>query len=264
MATLSATAGPIEERFRPPPATAVATAVAFDHSAWTGLLAKYVKTDAAGLNRVKYASFKKTDRPTLKRYLASLEAADVASLSRAEQFAFWVNLYNAVTIRVVLDAYPIKSIKDIRLGGSLKALVSGGPWQAKTTRVGGLDLSLDDIEHVILRGLFADPRVHYAVNCASIGCPNLAREAYTGADLERQLDKAARDFIASPRAIAVAGGRVTASRIFEWFQGDFGGSPAAVLEHARRYASPELKRKLEGITTIAEFDYNWVLNDAGG
>ena len=228
----------------------------------TAMLQTFVVPGRDGLNRVRYAAWRAEARDRLRAYVARLAGTDVGALDRPEQFAFWSNLYNARTIEIVLDRYPVRSIKEISLGGTLLSNFTGGPWKAKVVTVAGLELSLDDIEHVILRGLFKDPRVHYAVNCASVGCPNLGREALTGAALESQLDALARAFVNAPRGVRVAGGRVTASSIFSWFQVDFGGSAAGVLAHARRYAGPALKQQLEGITTIADYAYDWSLNDA--
>lgn len=233
-----------------------------DHAPWTALLSKYVVPGGDGLNRVNYAKFKSEGHAQLKAYVASLERADVSALDRPEQFAFWANLYNAKTIDIVLDHYPVKSIKDISLGGSLTALVTGGPWKADVVKVAGKALSLDDIEHGILRPVFKDPRVHYAVNCASIGCPNLLPKAFTGAELETQLDGAAKAYINNARGIRVLNGTVTASSIYKWFQEDFGGNSAGVLQHVRTYANEDLKAALKGITTISRFDYDWGLNDA--
>lgn len=232
-----------------------------DHSAWTSLLEAYVAEGKDGVNRVDYARFKAEGHSKLKAYVARLQQTDVASLDRPEQFAFWANLYNAKTIDIVLDKYPVKSIKGISLGGGLFALVTGGPWKAKTVQLAGQDLSLDDIEHGILRPVFKDPRVHYAVNCASVGCPNLGRAAFTGATLDAQLNAAAKAYINHPRGINADGGRVKASSIYSWFQADFGGTEGGVLAHAAQYAEPALKMKLNGITKIADFDYDWSLND---
>ena len=233
-----------------------------DHSDWSALLASYVVAGTDGLNRVDYKKFKSEDHAKLKAYIASLERVDVATLDRPEQFAFWANLYNAKTIDIVLEHYPVKSIKDISLGGSLTALVTGGPWKAKVVKVAGKDLSLDDIEHGLLRKIFKDPRVHYAVNCASIGCPNLAKTAFTGASLQSQLESGARAYVNSARGIKVSDGKVTASSIYKWFQEDFGGNVSGVLEHARTYANDDLKAALKGLTSISGFDYDWRLNDA--
>ncbi len=236
--------------------------VAVDHSAWTKLLSTYVVASPDGITRVRYADFKREAQPELKSYIKSLEAVDVAALNKSEQWAYWANLYNAKTIHIVLTAYPVKSIKDISLGGGLLAAVTGGPWKAKVLKVAGQDLSLDDIEHGILRPVFKDPRVHYSVNCASIGCPNLMREAFTGVKLDAQLDAGAIAYINNPRGISVSGGGVTASSIYDWFKADFGGNSAGVLAHARKYADPALKQKLESMTTISDYGYNWSLNDA--
>jgi hypothetical protein len=232
-----------------------------DHTAWTKLLQAYVKPGTDGINRVDYARWKKNAQPALKTYLAMLQSEDPTSLDRAEQFAFWANLYNAKTIDIVLDAYPVKSIKDINLGGSLLTLVTGGPWKAKVLKVRGQDLSLDDIEHGILRPVMKDPRVHYSVNCASLGCPNLMTEAFTGDRLDAQLDAGARAYVNHPRGITVKDGKIEASSIYSWFQEDFGGNATGVLDHARKYANPELRAKLNGATTISEYDYDWRLNE---
>lgn len=233
-----------------------------DHSAWTALLQKYVVAGADGVNRVHYAAFKSEAQPALKAYVKALEATKVTALGRAEQFAFWANLYNAKTVDIILDAYPVKSIKDISLGGGVVASITGGPWKAKVLNVEGQKLSLDDIEHKILRTYFKDPRVHYAVNCASFGCPNLGREAFTGANLEASLDAGAAAYINHERGFAVKDGEVKASSIYKWFAEDFGGNAQGVLAHARKFASPELKQKLESITEIADYGYDWNLNDA--
>ncbi len=228
-----------------------------DHSAWTRLIRAYVKPDGEGLNRVDYAAFKKGGHKALKAYIAMLENVDPTRLERKEQFAYWVNLYNAKTVDIILEHYPVSSIRKIRL----TSFFFPGPWRKKVVRVNGIALSLDNIEHDILRAIFRDARIHYAVNCASIGCPNLALEAYTGARLETMLEAGARDYINSVRGVTVHGTRATASKIYTWFQEDFGGSEKAVLAHLRRYASPELKRRLAKVKSISAYVYDWALND---
>lgn len=183
------------------------SSVRVDHSAWDKLLKAHVKPGNDGLNRVDYASFKKLGQEALKTYLLTLVRVDPARLDRKEQFAYLANLYNAKTIDIVLDHYPVRSIKDISLGGGLFAAFTGGPWKAKVVSVAGVSLSLDDIEHDILRKVFKDPRVHYAVNCASIGCPNLQAEAFTAGRLDAQLDAAARAYVNHPRGVAVRDAR---------------------------------------------------------
>ena len=232
-----------------------------DHLAWDRLLKAYVKSSGDGINRVDYASFKRSGHSELKAYLSRLQTVDPGTLDRAEQFAFLANLYNAKTIDIVLDKYPVNSIKDISLGGGLVAAFSGGPWKAKVLKLGGTDLSLDDIEHGILRPVFKDPRVHYAVNCASIGCPNLQMEAFTGAKLNAQLDAAARAYINQTRGANVVGGKLVVSSIYNWFKADFGGNDEGVLKHLRTYAAPALAEKLKSIGSIGGHAYDWGLND---
>jgi len=233
-----------------------------DHSAWDKLLKTYVKAAPDGLNRVDYAAFRNTGQGELKLYIRRLEAVDPQALDRAEQFALLANLYNAKTIDIVLDHYPVKSIKDISLGGGLFASLSGGPWKAKVLKMSGVELSLDDIEHGILRPQFKDPRVHYAVNCASVGCPNLQAEALTGAKLGQQLDAGARTYINHSRGVSVTSGGVVVSSIYNWFKPDFGGTDGGVLVHLRKYAGPELLAKLTSTASLSGHQYDWSLNDA--
>lgn len=238
-----------------------------DHAAWSMLLQEFLVKGSDGVNRIAYASFKETKQPSLKNYVKSLERIDPRTLSRPEQFAYWVNLYNAKTVDVVLDRYPVASIRDISISPGLFDLLkqsvgAGGPWKAEILAVAGVALSLDNIEHDILRPIFKDPRVHYVINCASYGCPNLPSEALTPANLEAQLDAGARAYINHPRGFDVTSGQVTASSIYQWFQADFGGSSEAVLQHAAKYAEPSLKNRLRGITTIDSYRYDWSLNDA--
>lgn len=233
-----------------------------DHSAWTALLKTYIKPAEAGLNRLDYRRFKAEAHEPLKAYIASLQGVQVDGLARPEQFAFWANLYNAKTIDIVLDHYPVRSIRDINLGGGLFATFTGGPWKAKVVKVNGHDLSLDEIEHTILRGIFKDHRVHFAVNCASVGCPNLAGEALTGARLDEQLRTGGADFVNSPRGLRLENGKLLVSNIFTWFKDDFGGSDDKVLAHIRRYASPNLVSRLANVSRISDAFYDWRLNDA--
>lgn len=237
------------------------SAVVVDHSSWDRLLKAYVSRGKDGVNRVDYSAFKRSGQGDLKRYIESLQRTDPGKLNKAEQFAFLANLYNATTIDVVLDNYPVKSIKDISLGGGLLATFTGGPWKAKVVTLRGEKLSLDDIEHGILRPVFRDPRVHYAVNCASVGCPNLRTEAFTGAKLDAQLDDAAREYINHPRGVTVHENQLIVSSIYTWFKADFGGSDIKVIAHLRRFAGPDLSGKLARRSSIDDYRYDWAIND---
>lgn len=261
IATLQGTASPALaeepiELFR----SAATESKTVDHSEFNKLLAEHVSTDASGLNRVNYQAFDQDDRARLASYIKMLEGIDPATLDRGEQFALLVNLYNAKTIEIVVDNYPVKSIKDINLGGSLLSAVTGGPWKKKVTSIKGTPLSLDDLEHEILRPLFSDPRVHYAVNCASVGCPNLNRQAYSGRELDAQLDAAAKAFINSPRGVDVSAGKLRVSSIFVWFQEDF-GDDESLIAHLRKYAEGDRAKALERASRVDDNFYDWTIND---
>ena len=232
---------------------------AISHAAWNSLLRTHVKPARDGINRVDYVSWKARGVAPLKSYIASLEKTDPASLSREGQMAFWINLYNAKTVEIVLERYPVASIKDIDLKDAA-GQPADGPWKAKVTTVAGKRLSLDEIENDILRPVYKDARVHYALNCLSLGCPNLLPEAYTAARLERQLEGTARVFVNHPRGISFAGGKVQASSIYDWFASDFGGFDG-VVAHLRKYARPALGKQLAGLKKIDAYDYDWKLND---
>lgn len=231
-----------------------------DHTVWDNLLKAHVRQDANGLDRVDYVAIAGASSTALASYLDRLCAVDVGRLTWAEQFAFWCNLYNGLTVKVVADHYPVRSIKDIALGGSIAASLTGGPWKAKLANVGDMTLSLDDIEHTILRGVFKDPRLHYAINCASVGCPNIGTEALIGSRLDEQLDRAARAFINGPRGARIESGKLVLSGIFKWYRRDFGGDERAVLAHIARFASPAVAERMSG-KTVHDYPYDWRLND---
>jgi hypothetical protein len=241
-------------------ALGAAPAMAADPAALDALLQRYVVDNPDGLARVRYGAWKAsaTDREALQAWIASAEATRVSTLPRPAQFAFWANLYNAVTLRVVLARYPVASIRDIK-----PTPISLGPWKRPEVTVEGKRLSLDDIEHGILRKQWREPRVHYAVNCASVGCPNLQRRAWRAETLERDLDAAARAYINSPRGVTIrADGALVPSSIYTWFRADFGGNEAGLRAHLARYASGPLKARLDAGARIAGHDYDWSLNDA--
>ena len=233
-------------------------AVGVDHADWSALLHSYLRPAPDGINRFAYGAVTADDRTALDGYLAGLAATPVDALNRAEQFAFWVNLYNALTVAVVLDHYPVASIRDIDIS---PGLFSNGPWGANLISVSGEDLSLDDIEHRILRPIWRDPRIHYAVNCAALGCPNLQPEAFTAANTERLLEDGATAFVNHPRGVTAARNRLVVSSIYVWFAEDFGDDDAGVIAHLRRYATGALPIALAGARRIADHRYDWSLND---
>jgi hypothetical protein len=239
-----------------------------DHAAFDALLARHVKAAApGGVNRVDYAAWagSQADRASLDAYIARLGRETPSRLDRPAQFAYWANLYNALTLDVVLDAYPVKSIRAIRSRGAglnPKALI--GPWQTKLITVEGRRLSLDDIEHAVMRPTFKDPRVHYAVNCASIGCPNLQPRAFRAATLEADLDAAARAYVNSARGLSVGANGLTLSTIYRWFKEDFGADESALRAHLALYAEDARAEALKAGAPIAGYAYDWGLNGVQG
>jgi len=231
---------------------------AVDHSTWNCLLARYTVTDAVGVNRLRYRAVTAQDRNALKGYLQYLQSVDTRTLNRNEQLAFWFNLYNARTVDIVLDNYPIRSIRQVKM----KFTDFVGPFDDPgAVTVLGKSLSLNDIESGIVRPVWKDPRIHYALNCASYGCPNLAPQAWTAADLDGRLNGAAYEYINSDRAIRSGVFGVKVSKIFKWYKDDFGGSDQAVLNHLRQYANPTTLQKLQGRQSIRGHFYDWSLND---
>jgi Protein of unknown function, DUF547 len=238
-----------------------ASTAALDFGFWNGFLARYLMSGPDGINRLAYGAVTLSDRHALDKDLARLAAVPIRGYARPQQMAYWINLYNALTVETVLAHYPVDSIRDISIS---PGLFSRGPWDRKLVTVEGQALSLNDIEHRILRPIWHDPRIHYAVNCASLGCPNLAPSAYEANRLDNMLDAAARAYVNHPRGAAVNSGKLTVSSIYRWYQADFGGSEAGVIEHLKRYAEPPLAQALRGVTGIADDRYDWRLNDAYG
>lgn len=230
-----------------------------DHGSFDRFLARYRVEGPDGLARVHYGAVTPADRADLEGYVTTLEAVRVGGLNRDEQFSYWVNLYNARTLTLILAHYPVASIRAIKPEGALLAL---GPWRMKLLSVEGDALSLNDVEHEILRAQWRDARVHYALNCASIGCPNLAATAWRADGLSDALDQAARAFVNSPRGARLEGERLIVSRLYRWFSEDFGKSQSDVIAHLARYAAPPLASILAGRQAYDATDYDWSLNDA--
>lgn len=225
------------------------------HSEWSALLAKYIKPDATGLNRFDYGALKASpaDTAALNAYVASFADMDISEMEADAQFAAWANLYNALTVQHIIERYPVKSIRSGYIVG---------PWKKVFAVADGEQVSLDDIEHGILREQWDEPRVHYAVNCASYGCPNLPGKALEASTLDAQLDAGARAYINHPRGVTIRNnGTLQVSKIYKWFDEDFGGSKASVVEHILEYAEPKLAAQIRAKPKITKYEYDWSLND---
>lgn len=228
-----------------------------NHDGWDALLKRYVRTDKTGLNRFAYGRMTDSDKARLSGYVNKLTKVKITGFTRNEQLAYWLNLYNSLTIKVIVDHYPVRSIRDIDIS---PGIFSNGPWGRKLVRVEGRELSLDDIEHRILRPIWRDPRIHYGVNCASIGCPNLQDRAFTGKNAGKLLNIGARQYINSPRGVSISKDKVTVSKIYSWFAYDFGNSEKGVLLHLIKYADPKLAAQLRKLGRIHDAEYDWGLN----
>ena len=219
-----------------------------DNQIYASLLKKHVIN-----NRVNYDGFKK-DKKLLDEYLAILSHTDTRSLSGNNLYAFYINVYNAFTIKLILTKYPgINSIKEI--GGFFS-----NPWSKKFILLRGRTVSLDHIEHNILRPKFKDPRVHFAINCASKSCPALLNEPYEGKTLETQLDNQSRKFINDKKNNFIKEDTLFTSKIFKWFKEDFSDNPLLFI---KRHASGDLKEKLNSSgenIKINYLNYDWSLN----
>ncbi len=227
----------------------------FDHSEWSDILSKYI-SELNGLNYFRYGQVTEDDFERLEDYIEDLESVAVTELDADQQFAYWVNLYNALTVWVILEHYPVDSIRDISF-----SLLTRGPWKEEFVSVQDVDLTLDNIEHDILRPVYEDNRIHYAVNCASIGCPNLQNVAFTAENLEEQLEKAAREYVNHPRGARIEDDELIVSSIYDWYREDFGDSEIGVIEHLLEYASGELAEELQEFDEIDDYEYDWRLNE---
>ena len=229
-----------------------------DHSAWGQFLERYLRVSPDSEGRLlAYGKVTSEDKKRLKVYIETLTRIDPRQYSRAVQMAYWINLYNALTVDLILKNYPLKSIT------KLGPWYAFGPWDQELTKVAGQSLSLNDIEHRILRPLWQDKRIHYAVNCASLGCPDLALEPYTAVNLEKMLSEASRRFINQEKGVEFVDGRLVLSRVYEWYGVDF-GSQKDLLVHLKAHASEQLRKRLEKYTGPIDYRYDWSLNDQKG
>ncbi len=236
--------------------TAQASVKASPHAAFTGILSKYVSApDGQGLTHFNYNGLKANgaDKAALDNYIKDLEGVNPNNLPQNEAIAFYANLYNAVTVQVIVDNYPVKSIKKLGPLGS-------GPWKKKLFTLNGEPSSLNAVEHDILRKQFPSPYVHYMVNCASVGCPNLLNSAWEASSLDRVKEQAAADYINSPRGVQITSKGLKVSSIFKWFKGDFGGN-SGLLQHIRKHARPELAQAIDNGAQVVDYGYDWSLNE---
>jgi hypothetical protein len=231
-----------------------------DHSQWQHILNRYliVGEGSTAINLFNYQGVTNADKGILKQYLTQLQSINPLQHTKAQQQAYWINLYNALTVQLILDNYPVKSIT--KLG---ERFFSFGPWDDDAAVINDKTLSLNDIEHKILRPIWQDPRIHYAVNCASYGCPNLSVTAFTASNTEQLLTAGAYAYVNHPRGVTVKGEDLEVSSIYKWYAEDFGDNEKTLIEHFKRYANPELKQALllfQQSPGDIDYEYDWRLN----
>lgn len=220
------------------------------HALWDTLLHQYVHeggfVDYKGLVQ---------DSTRLNQYLALLSNANptAKNWSRETKMAFWINAYNAFTVKLIIDHYPIKGIKDIKQGIPFVNSV----WDIKFIRIGGQTYDLNNIEHGMLRSEFRDSRIHAAINCASYSCPALRNEAFVPERLEAQLTDAMHNFVNDPIRNRVTANKASISKIFKWYQGDF----TAEKDNIRNYINQYALAPLNANGKVAYLEYDWRLNE---
>lgn len=239
--------------------TATVSAAEPDYKLWQDLLSKHYDP-ARGMD---YKGLKQ-DKATRDRLRQQMAAVDVGSLSRPEQLAYWINLYNISTVNVVAESYPVDSIRDI----STDPIVRLNVFKKPNVQVKGGTMSLDDVENKKIREVFKDPRIHFAINCAAESCPPIRPEPFTGARIDQQLDDQARRFLNGPQGVRIEknGDEVVlhVTKIMDWFADDFekwGGGRVAFL---RKYLPADKQKQIDvarGKVELEFQDYSWDLND---
>ena len=225
-------------------------------SDWDLILKRYIiKKSPDGVNLFNYAALSKSadDLELLNNYLTSLEGMDPNLMLKNDAIAYYANLYNAVTVKLVTQNYKIKSIR--KLGP-----LNSGPWKRKIIKLNTELVSLDDIEHKILRSKYKSPYIHYMLNCASMSCPNLQVTPWKGDSLEVDQLAAATEYINSSRAVTLKRNALQLSSIYKWFKEDF-ENEGGVLDHILKHANKDLKNAIEKGVKIKSYNYDWTLND---
>ncbi|TXD37076.1 DUF547 domain-containing protein [Lujinxingia vulgaris] len=226
----------------------------FDHSALDTLLSTHVNAEAG---HVDYQGLS-DDRAELDAYLSALAEIDATAFDEDEQLAMLINAYNACTLRLIVDNLPVDSIRDI-----------DDPWGKPRCEVAGYTLSLDEIEHGLIRPLYQDPRIHFAVNCAARSCPHLAESAYTGAQINAQLDARTRASLSDPKFARIEGDTLYLTKIMDWYGGDFidpafEGSTTELVDYVELYTTEAIRARLQdddaSPVNIVFMDYDWSLN----
>jgi hypothetical protein len=225
-----------------------------DHSDWQIILDRHLYSSNDGINRMDYQNFDPESRTLLKNYLSRMAQIVPTDLKKREQKVFWANLYNALTVDLVLSNPKKKTIK--KMG---KKLLSFGPWDDEVITVENTKITLNDIEHRILRPIWRDHRIHFVLNCASLGCPNLSQTALTSENIEEQMNTAERLFLNDPRGVKIAGEKLILSSLFDWYRDDFANSEKELISYIAS-KNPIIGEIQNPSEYRIEYRYDWGLN----
>lgn len=226
-----------------------------DHQPWNRILSSYVVKKERGANRFRYGELKGRDKKALSSYIQTLASTDPRQFNRKEQQAYWLNLYNAITVKIISDNYPVKSFSDIR-----SKQLSRDPLSSPVVEVTGQPLSLSDIENRILRPIWKDHKIHFGLNCADMSCPGLLPVAFTGNNVKDLLKKSGRDFINHQNGVTLKNGKLTASSMFRQYKTDFARDDKALLKVFAHYADDRLALYLLGFQGKIDYVHDHSLN----
>lgn len=227
------------------------------HQVWQNFLDHNVITNNEKINLIDYSNLSKEDLESLKNYIKVMSQINIEKYNKQEQLAYWLNLYNALTVQTVANYYPVANIQEINIS---PGLFSVGPWGANIITIKNVSLSLDAINNHIIRPVWNDARTHYALNNATIGAPNLSKEAFQGAFIDRQLNQVATEYVNSLRGAQVIEGKLIISKIYDWYETDFGGTKQNVINHLLLFGKEPLLSQLKHINTVDSYSYNWHIN----
>lgn len=215
------------------------------HKPWDDLLKKHISSSG----KVNYEGFVK-DKDELLKYIKELQSfhKDVSSWGKNKRLAYWINIYNAVTVKLITDNYPLKSIQDLN---------GGKAWDLKLIDLGGVSYTLNVIENKIIRPKYNEPRIHFAVNCAAKSCPKIMNRAWTEDNIQRYLEKQTKSFVANTTENKISANKVELSKIFDWYKVDFGGDNTKLIEFINKYSDVKVNEK----ATVTFKEYDWELNN---
>lgn len=227
------------------------------HQAYQEFLNRYLFKGENGVNQVYYSKVTAKDRQALSQYIQNLTSIPIRTFNKKEQLAYWINLYNALTVQLILKRWPVKSITKINIS---PGFFSFGPWDAPLVTIEGQKITLNDIEHRILRPIWKTPLLHYALNCASMSCPQLQNKAFTAQNSQVLMKKAALEYVNSSYGVKVESNTLRLSKIYQWYQTDFGANETQFLKHIAHFANPKLKKQLLSYHKSIAYYYNWNIN----